>query len=231
MYVLRLKYRKIGALKFVSHLETLKMVERSFRRAKLPLSFSQGFNPHPKMSFAAPLSVGIASDGEYMDVELDEKIDIDEFIKNHSKYFPKNFILVKGKYVEGKKKLMSLVSMASYAVTFETEKPYTKEEVENEIKKFMSLEDIILERVNKRKKKVVRNIRPSVKDIKVLQYVDKIMLKLDLSTGSVENLNPKTAVEKINEHTDIDVVLDTIRVHRIEMFAEKNGKYVTLMDY
>lgn len=231
MYVLRLKYRKIGALKFVSHLETLKMVERSFRRAKLPLSFSQGFNPHPKMSFAAPLSVGIASDGEYMDVELDEKIDIDEFIKNHRQYFPKNFIIVKGKYVEGKKKLMSLVSMASYAVTFETESPYTKEEVENEIKKFMALEDITLEKINKRKKKVVRNIRPSVKDIKVLQYVDKIMLKLDLSTGSVENLNPKTAVEKINEHTDINVVLDTIRVHRIEMFAEKNGKYVTLMDY
>lgn len=231
MYTLRLKYRKIGALKFVSHLETLKLVERALRRGKLPLSFSKGFNPHPIMSFAAPLSVGIESDGEYMDIELEEEIDIDELIKRHGEFFPKNFILVKGKYVEGKKKLMSMVELASYAVTFETKGKYEKEAIEKELNEFLQKEEIILEKINKRNKKIVRNIRPSIKDIKILQYVDKVMLKMDLATGSVDNLNPIAAIEKINELSNLDILIDTVRVHRIELFTSKNGRYVTLLDY
>ncbi len=65
-----LSYRKTGMARYLSHLDLLRTFERAMRRADLPLAYTQGFNPHPKISFAAPLSVGIAGLAEYLDVEL-----------------------------------------------------------------------------------------------------------------------------------------------------------------
>jgi len=68
---LLIKYTKEDRLKFISHLELIRVIERALRRGNIPLKFSEGFNPHPKISFAAPLSVGVSSQGEYMTVEVE----------------------------------------------------------------------------------------------------------------------------------------------------------------
>lgn len=69
-----IKFKKGEEVRFVSHLDMLRLFQRAFRRAKLPLAFSQGFNPHPLMSFATALSVGFTSEGEYLDVILTEPV-------------------------------------------------------------------------------------------------------------------------------------------------------------
>jgi radical SAM family uncharacterized protein/radical SAM-linked protein len=67
---LRLRFAKTGALRYLSHLELFRAFYRACRRANLPLSFSEGFNPHPRISFAPPLPVGVEGEGELVDVEL-----------------------------------------------------------------------------------------------------------------------------------------------------------------
>ncbi|NLC39201.1 MAG: DUF2344 domain-containing protein, partial [Clostridia bacterium] len=66
--LIRLEYSRCGTARFLSHLEMLRLFERSFRRASLPLAFSRGFNPHPKISFGPPLPVGVSGRREYLDV-------------------------------------------------------------------------------------------------------------------------------------------------------------------
>ena len=71
---LRLRFKKEGLARFISHLDLMRTFERAFRRAELPIAFSQGFNPRPKMTFASALSVGISSSSEYLDVEFSEDV-------------------------------------------------------------------------------------------------------------------------------------------------------------
>ncbi len=69
-FKVRLKYRKEGAMKYLSHLDLFRAFYRAARRAGLPLSFTGGFNPHPRLSFAPPLPVGAEGEGELVDIEL-----------------------------------------------------------------------------------------------------------------------------------------------------------------
>ena len=66
----RIKFTKSGPLKFIGHLDVMRYFQKAFRRAELDVEYSQGFNPHQLMSFAAPLGVGLTSDGEYLDLQL-----------------------------------------------------------------------------------------------------------------------------------------------------------------
>jgi radical SAM-linked protein len=65
-----IKYTKEERVKYISHLDFLRLVQRAIRRADIPVAYSQGFNPHPRLSFASALAVGVTSEGEYLDIYL-----------------------------------------------------------------------------------------------------------------------------------------------------------------
>lgn len=75
----RVWFRKGERVRFISHLDVLRSWERAIRRAELPLSYSQGFTPHPKLSFASPLPLGFIGEAEVMDVTLDARIEPEDF--------------------------------------------------------------------------------------------------------------------------------------------------------
>lgn len=68
----RIKFRKYGVMKYIGHLDVMRYFQKAIRRAEIPIAYSEGFSPHQIMSFAAPLGVGLESNGEYMDIELRE---------------------------------------------------------------------------------------------------------------------------------------------------------------
>lgn len=73
---LRIKFSRTGMLRFISHLDLCRSIRTAFRRAKLPIRYSEGFNPHPRMTFTLPLPLGAQSECEYMDIFLPEGSDI-----------------------------------------------------------------------------------------------------------------------------------------------------------
>ena len=77
----RIKFAKTGHMKFVGHLDTMRYFQKAIRRSGLPIKYSEGFNPHQIMSFAAPLGVGLSSSGEYMDIELKEFVPSQEALQ------------------------------------------------------------------------------------------------------------------------------------------------------
>ena len=62
---IRIKFRKYGVMRFIGHLDIMRYFQKAMRRANIDIAYSEGFSPHQIMSFAAPLGVGITSDGEY----------------------------------------------------------------------------------------------------------------------------------------------------------------------
>ena len=76
---LRMQITKDRDIRFISHLEYVRTIERAIRRAKLPAAYSEGFNPHPRLTFALPLSIGTESVSELLDVKLDYEVDPEQF--------------------------------------------------------------------------------------------------------------------------------------------------------
>ena len=71
----RIKFTKQGPVKFIGHLDVMRYFQKAIRRADIDIKYSEGFSPHQIMSFAAPLGVGLTSNGEYMDIEVNSMKD------------------------------------------------------------------------------------------------------------------------------------------------------------
>ena len=75
MQRIRLRYAKRGPLRFTSHRDFARAFERALRRAAVPIAFSQGFTPHPKISYASAAPTGVASEAEYLEIGLDRAVE------------------------------------------------------------------------------------------------------------------------------------------------------------
>ena len=86
---IRIKFSKTGSLKFISHLDLQRTMQSSFLRSKLPIYYSEGFNPHPKVVFSPPLSVGVSSLTEFVDVKMLADVAPAEIMEKLNASFPK----------------------------------------------------------------------------------------------------------------------------------------------
>lgn len=116
---IRIKFFKQGDMKFIGHLDVMRYFQKAIRRADVDIRYSEGFSPHQLMSFAAPLSVGLTSNGEYVDIDVHSTKSSQEMIRRI------NAVSVEGIQVLSYKKLpekaanaMSLVAAADYTIQF-----------------------------------------------------------------------------------------------------------------
>ena len=114
---LRIKFKKIGNLQYISHLDLVRTMNKIVTRANLPLWYTEGFNPKPKMVFAAPLSIGTESICEYMDLRLSEKIDPQIAIDSLNKNLTDELVVLDAYYPEGK---LTELKWLAYTVTVDT---------------------------------------------------------------------------------------------------------------
>ena len=113
------KYTKTEELKFISHLDVLRLVQRAISRAELPAKYSEGFNPHMKLSFGYPLSLGIESVGEYFELELLERVPEKEIVEKLNKVLPPKVRVLAVEYYEGKDSLMTMCKYSQYSITID----------------------------------------------------------------------------------------------------------------
>jgi radical SAM-linked protein len=141
MQRLRVKFSRNEDIKFLSHLDLMRLWERVFRRAELPITYSEGFSPHPKISIAAPLQVGVTSHGELMDIWLDKWMSPDAFTRQVKPQLPANIDLFEVSIVALEEpSLQSRVHFAEYVVAVYTDK--TQEEIEETVKSLLDKEKL-----------------------------------------------------------------------------------------
>ena len=99
---LRLKFKKVGSLQYISHLDLVRTMYKIIVRAKLPLWYTEGFNPKPKMIFAAPLSIGVESVCEYLDIKLIDDIPPEEAMRRLNENMTDEMQIIEAYYTEDK---------------------------------------------------------------------------------------------------------------------------------
>src|SRR3712207_6843302 len=92
---MRVKFTKTGDMIYISHLDVQSLFQRAFRRAGIKLSYSQGFNPHPKMSYGNALALGVESHGEYVDIDIEEYIPENELMDRINNQLPDGIRFIK----------------------------------------------------------------------------------------------------------------------------------------
>ncbi|WP_353096632.1 TIGR03936 family radical SAM-associated protein [Tissierella praeacuta] len=223
--ILRVIFNKKNYLKYIGHLDLMRLFHRSFNRADIPLKYSEGFNPHPKFSIASPLSLGIESEEEYMDVELDY-IPIDEFIEKVNAVLPKDIQIIKGKYLDKEESIASLISWAFYEINFDIVHKKEKKDLEDILSKWLSREEIMITKLKRKGKKRIEkeeNIRGFIGNLVIKENRDEnIAIDALLKSGGNGNLKPMDFMEALNRDTCLNIDMDSINIKRLCLYAEKD---------
>jgi len=150
MQRLRLTFGRGEPVKYISHLDLIRLWERALRRASLPLAYSQGFNPRPRFMVASPLPVGVTSEAELIDLYLARRIHPQEVQNRLTPQLPPGIALHRVEEVAlDEPSLQSQVRSAEYIVTVETEVP--EDEVREAIKELLSASSLPRERLREGK--------------------------------------------------------------------------------
>ncbi len=123
MQRLRIRFCRGEEVKFISHLDIIRLWQRALNRAGMPLAYSEGFNPHPRVSLAAPLALGVTSETELMDISLAKFISPHSFTEAVSRQLPAGIEIRQVHHIPtALPSLQSQVRYAEYKVELETEK-------------------------------------------------------------------------------------------------------------
>ncbi|MBE6781494.1 MAG: DUF2344 domain-containing protein [Ruminococcaceae bacterium] len=184
MKSVRVFYKKSGRMKFISHLDMNRFMIRMVRMSGIPVWYSEGFNPHPYITFALPLSLGFNSNYEVMDIRLnDDDYPLDSVCNNLKKLMPKGIEIFK---VDNPVMKAGDVAFAEFRIEFDDISLYRKEIIE-----FLSSEKIEAEKKTKKGGVKIINLKEFISEFNV----DGNSLILILSAGSNNNLNPKLILD------------------------------------
>ncbi len=227
MIILRVKFSKRGALKFIGHLDVMRYFQKCIRRAGIDVAYSAGFSPHQIMSFASPLGVGLESIGEYMDIEVNSYTTPEEVKdKLNENSVPEIRILKVTELPENAGNAMASVRAASYEVTFSDEyMPDAWNQLNNKKAKWDEYfkRDTIL--YTKETKKSVReiNLKEGIYSLEYIESDNKLILTVDASSAG--NIKPGQIVEVFirEELNDADYCIDRLKlalhILRTEMYT------------
>lgn len=210
----RVKYKKKEEARYISHLDFVRTITRTLKRAEIPIKYSQGFNPHIIMTVGLPLSVGVLSDAEYMDVELYEDMDENKLVCDINNSIPMGLEILSARKLEEGDIPLSKISLAKYLVGVEC----TGECDLDLLMKNASLE------VDKKTKKgiTLTDIKPMIKNICYLyQKEGKNYYEMLLSAGNIQNLKPETVVLAMEKYSD-NFKSEFVCVKRLEMYFDEN---------
>ena len=221
----RFQFGKGEQVRYISHLDLMRCMERSFRRAGIMLSHTEGFNPHPKLSFGLPLPVGVVSEACYMDAVIEDAISTEGLIRRLNQALPEGLKVSKAVLPEDKSSVMSLICNASYRYVI---KPvncsadlYTKE-----IESIMHQEGIHIQKETKKSTKMI-NIKDMIQNYEVSQVGDLTVMRIMCDAGSVSNLNPMLIWKAVNMYTDCQSEL--LLVERTGLYKKADGKPVPVI--
>ncbi len=208
-----IKYSRGEEVKYISHLDFIKFIQRAVRRANLPMLYSQGFNPHPQMAVALPLSVGVTSDCELMRIGFEEDYGENEVKNALNSVLPNGFSILDVKNHKDAKIDFSAINRADYVC---------KCEIEGNIvfdieKSLLNVKIIVMKKSKSGIKEA--DIKPHIHSIKQLNVENDIVtFSMRLDAGNEYNLKPDTVIEAM-KNFDENFKVTFFTVHRCSLLV------------
>jgi radical SAM-linked protein len=228
---IRCRFAIQGPLRFLSHLETVRVFTRALRRAQIPVQHSQGFHPHPQLAFATARPVGLESTGEYADLVLYETLDAAQFLDRLNAVLPAHIRLLAAHTVALKTPaLMAEPLAARYTVEFprrwvtDDGRPLAER-----VQALLSCCDIPMPRWHKKGTRQV-NIRPGIDGLEGLPAPgDMLALSMLLREEELVKAKPQEVVQALLGVPEDD--LYALRIVKHETFIRQAAQLIPLLDY
>lgn len=210
---LRMRFAKTGRAVYISHLDLMRTLTRCFLRAECRLKYSEGFNPHPQISIALPLSVGCESVCEIMDFKMLEEMSPEEILKRLSVQMPEGIEVLE--IYESERKVKELKWLKISGI-FEYDERHA-EEMAARLNEFFAVESIV---ITKKTKRGVgeSDIRPAIKEICFEASGTDVVLCATISAQE-PTLNPELIADSLRQLAP-DIAPDFAKFRRLEVFDE-----------
>ncbi len=203
---IRIRYAKHGKVRFTSHRDVARLFERSFRKLRLPVSYTEGFSPRPKLSFGLALTVAHESDAEYLDVDLATSVDLEDFCAQMTAALPEGLEVLRAVPLEpGSVSLQQAIVACSWEIEVIGLSP---PEVAVAVSSIVDATELPHERTRKGKIAVV-DVRPAILELEILGPTDRgVRLAALLATESV-SLRPAELVQLLGPDVEEGMVCRT----------------------
>ncbi len=216
----RIKWTKTGVLKFIGHLDVQRYFHKAIMRAELPVSFSKGMSPHQITKFAAPLGLGMTSEGEYVDIDFDWCYSGEEMLNRLNAVMKEGISVTEFKQIdEHEKNCMAVTKAADYLVRIR-DGAYYPDAFLKRTQPFLFQEHINITKKTKRSEKEV-DIAPLILEMDEYGRGEGIFMKV--VTGSSENLKPQLVMEAFCRYLGYEYKPEGFLYHRLETYLEKDG--------
>ena len=213
MIRVRATFEKCGRAKYISHLDLNRCMLRTFRRSRLPIWYTEGFNPHPYYSFALALSLGFESSCEILDFNLTEDIPFDEIRDRLNAVMPEGMRIVN---VAEQKQKITAITEAEYSFSLVSA---DITELYDDIGRMLELPEILIEKKTKKGLKMV-DIKPDMKIKSCEKTESSVNIVMRLPAGTQTNLNPALFIESLKNFSNISFEAEKIR--RTGIFCANN---------
>lgn len=211
---IRMKFKKHGCMKFIGHLDIMRYFQKAIRRADIDIAYSEGFSPHMIMSFAAPLGVGLTSEGEYVDLQVHSCESSKAAVDALNSVMAEGMEVVSFKLLpETVKNAMASVAAADYFVNFR--KGYAPKNWEEKFEAFLQKEEMLIVKKTKRSEAEV--------DLKPMLYECEIRdggIFMQVACGSASNLKPELVMEAFAKDAGLELAPFALEVARLEVYAD-----------
>lgn len=226
---LRMQITKDQDIRFISHLEYVRTIERAVRRAKLPAAYSEGFNPHLKFSLASALGVGVVSRAEFVEIELAEPMEVNAAVEKMQAALPRGIrVLAADATANNAPALMASAGGADYSVTL----PYDGAYVEA-IAAFNAAASVIYA-------KAAPKLKTKIKEIDVKFYIPQVEAQQDnglltlkffcriTPTGSMKAVD---LLNTLNQHFGMELPVEKADITRLNLYRlDANGERLPMLE-
>ena len=213
----RMIFSKTGRARFISHLDLMRTFSRIFKRAKIPVWYTQGFNPRLYIMFPLALPLGTESRVEVMDISLTEPLDKEEIMQRVNAVMPEGMRIEKitEPIMDHKE-----IAASEYEIRF---KLSGERDTYDLFEKYISQEEIIVKKRTKKKGEVEIDIKPDVKILSLEREGDMVYVKLILPSGNDKNINTSVLIDGFKAYAGADI--ETIYTTRTKILTKAGESF------
>lgn len=215
----RIWFTKDNECKYISHLDLNRVVMRALHKSKLNIWHTEGFNPHPFVTFALPLSLGFKGVKETMDIKLlDDDYNKEEIISALNNCLPSGIKVydVTEPVMKAGKIAQALFEINLYPETVDLDTLY------NNFTELLNQSEILVMKKTKKKGLKEIDIKPHILKVNVTKEADCVKCNMLLPAGSTTNINPTLFINAYNEKYSDDVIY---RITRLDVFNDKGESF------
>lgn len=225
---LRMQITKDRDIRFISHLEYVRTIERAIRRAKLPAAYSEGFNPHLKFSLASALGVGVVSYTEFVEIELAEPMEVELAAKALDKALPRGIrVLAADAVANNTAALMAEAAGASYVVTL----PFA-EDISEAVASYNEAEELLFKKAAPKRKEKFKEIDVKfyIPKIAVEQKDGKTSFAFECKITPTGSMKAVDLLNALNEAYALNLPVEMADIERHTLYkVNKYGKKLSML--